>query len=189
MTWCHQVEFPRQLARLYMGRHESVWRALGVSLVGASGMFVDVTGYLVLQWIGLEHGLARLPSLWPAVTWNWFLNRDVTFGARPPQLQVRQWVRFVCTNLGGLGANLGTYTLLTTWIEFFDRHRFISPHAESALGAPSVSWPRHLSSITSTRRRTPVCGLEPVSDRGLRSAQNRPSRPACNYTVESTPWQ
>ena len=126
MTWRQQVEFLRQLRRLYMDRHRSVWRVLSFALVGASGMLVDVTGYFGLQWIGLEHRLARLLAFWPAVTWNWFFNRHVTFGDRPPQPRVPQWTRFVCTSLVGLGANVGTYTLLTTLVEFFGRYRFVA---------------------------------------------------------------
>ena len=135
MTWRHQVEFLRQLRRLYMDRHESVWRALSFGLVGASGMLVDVTGYVALQWIGLEHRIARLLSFWPAVTWNWFFNRHVTFADRPPQPRMRQWARFACTSLVGLGANVGTYTLLTTLVEFFDRYRFVGLACGIGLGS------------------------------------------------------
>ena len=135
MTWRHQVEFLRQLRRLYMDRHGSVWRVLSFGLVGASGMFVDVTGYVALQWIGLEHRLARLLSFWPAVTWNWFFNRHVTFGDRPPRPRARQWARFVCASLVGLGANVGAYTLLTTLVEFFDRYRFVGLACGIGLGS------------------------------------------------------
>ena len=135
MTWRQQVEFLRQLRRLYMDRHESAWRVLSFGLVGASGVFVDVTGYVALQWIGLEHRLARLLSFWPAVTWNWFFNRHVTFGDRPLQPRLRQWARFVGTSLVGLGANVGTYALLTTLVEFFDRHRFAGLACGIGLGS------------------------------------------------------
>lgn len=137
MTWRHQLELLYQLRRLYIDRHGSAWRALSFGLVGASGLIVDVTGYAALQWIGLEHRLARLLSFWPAVTWNWFFNRHLTFGDRPPQPRVRQWARFACASLVGLAANVGTYALLTSLVEFFDRHRFVGLACGIALGSLS----------------------------------------------------
>ncbi len=40
--------------------------------------------------IGVEHCAARFLAFWPAVTWNWLVNRALTFAERPRQPRVRQ---------------------------------------------------------------------------------------------------
>ena len=104
-------------------------------LVGASGLVIDVAGYLGLQWIGLEHRLARFLSFWPAVTWNWRLNRSLTFGERPPQPRVRQWGKFVAGSLVGLSVNVGSYTILTSHVDVFAHRRLLVLLLGVVLGA------------------------------------------------------
>ena len=135
MNWRQQVRFLRHLLRLYPFKCGGLIRALCFVLVGASGMVVDLALYLYLQWIGLDHRLARFLSFWPAVTWNWFLNRRITFSDRPPSPRMRQWARFVASCLAGLATNVGTYTILTTFIDVFDRYRLIALFCGIALGS------------------------------------------------------
>lgn len=73
-----------------------------------------------------EHRVARLVSFWPAVTWNWLLNRGLTFGERPRQPHAPQWAKFVASSLLGLGINVGSYTLLTSFVESFARHPLLA---------------------------------------------------------------
>ena len=91
MNWKQQINYLRHLYRLYGFKFGGIARLLCFILVGASGLAIDVACYLGLQWIGLEHRLARFLSFWPAVTWNWRLNRSLTFDERPRQPRVRQW--------------------------------------------------------------------------------------------------
>ena len=123
MNWRQQLNFLRHLYRLYRFKFGGIARLLCFGLVGASGLVIDVAGYLGLQWIGLEHRLARFLSFWPAVTWNWRLNRSLTFGERPPQPRVRQWGKFVAGSLVGLSLNVGGYTILTSFVDFFASRR------------------------------------------------------------------
>ncbi len=123
MNWRQQLNFLRHLYRLYRHRFGGPARLLCFGLVGASGLVIDVACYLGLQWMGLEHRLARFLSFWPAVTWNWRLNRSLTFGERPPQPGARQWGKFVAGSLVGLGVNVGGYTLLTSLVDFFATRR------------------------------------------------------------------
>ena len=138
-----------QLARLYafrvrrgsgrgrgqrrVGRFARRLAAFGA--VGASGFALDVACYVGLQWVGLDHRLARAISFWPAVTWNWFANRRVTFGDFPPDRRVPQWGRFVLASLAGLIANAGGYAALTTFLPWFDAHRWVALVAGVGLGA------------------------------------------------------
>ena len=101
-------------------------RLFAFALVGASGFGIDVACYLGLQWAGLEHRAARFVSFWPAASWNWLLNRRVTFRERAPEPRVRQWAKFVTSSIAGLTANAGSYVLLTSLVGFFDRHRMLA---------------------------------------------------------------
>ena len=126
MDWRQQVNYLRHLYRLYLDRYGAVARLASFALVGASGFVIDVALYLGLQAIGFEHRGARFLSFWPAVTWNWGLNRAMTFEerARPPRM--RQWTKFAVSSLIGLGVNVGSYTLLTSFVGLFARHRLVA---------------------------------------------------------------
>ena len=126
MGWRQQVAFLRHLYRLYAFRHGGPLRLACFALVGASGFVVDVACYLALQWAGVEHRLARFCAFWPAVTWNWLLNRRVTFRDRPRDGRARQWARFVAGSLVGLVASVGSYVVLTSFVDLFDRHRLLA---------------------------------------------------------------
>ena len=133
--WLQRINAVRHLCRLYVFKYGGAARALIFGLVGASGLAVDVAVYLGLASLGLEHRLARLASFWPAVTWNWLLNRGFTFGELPKQPRMRQWARFTAASLVGLGANVGGYAILTTFVPVFDRHRLVALLFGVALGS------------------------------------------------------
>ncbi len=134
MTWRQQLNYLRHLHRLYLFKFGGMARLLSFGLVGASGFVIDVAGYLVLQWLGVEHRLARLLSFWPAVTWNWRLNRGLTFGERRRQPHAPQWAKFVAGSLLGIAINVGSYTLLTSLVDWFARHRLLALLGGVALG-------------------------------------------------------
>ena len=121
-----QIEFLRHLYRLYLFRHGGPVRLVCFTLVGASGFVIDLACYLAFQWVGVEHRLARFLSFWPAVTWNWLLNRDVTFRGRAPEAPVRQWSKFVAGSLAGFAVNVSSYATLTSFVGFFDRYRLLA---------------------------------------------------------------
>ncbi|MDE2965791.1 MAG: glycosyltransferase family 2 protein [Acidobacteriota bacterium] len=126
MNWRQQLNFLRHLYRLYRHRFGGPARLLCFVLVGTSGFVIDIAGYFGLQWIGLEHRLARFLSFWPAVTWNWLLNRSFTFGERHREPHVRQWGKFVASSLVGLSLNVGSYTVLTSLVDFFASRQLLA---------------------------------------------------------------
>ena len=126
MGWRQQIDFLRHLSLLYVHRHGGPLRVPCFALVGASGFVVDLVCYLALQWAGVEHRVARLLSFWPAVSWNWLLNRSVTFRDRAPETRARQWAKFVAGSLVGLAVNVGSYAALTSFTDVFDRHRLLA---------------------------------------------------------------
>ena len=135
MNWRQQIRFVRHLSRLYNHKFGSLARVPFFSAVGASGLVVDLACYLGLQWGGIEHRLARFLSFWPAVGWNWALNRGLTFSERARQPHLSQLARFTASSLVGLAVNVGSYALLTSYVEVFDRHRLLAFFCGVSLGS------------------------------------------------------
>ena len=121
-----QIKFLRHLRRLYTARFGTIGEFLSYGLVGASGFLVDLTFYYLFQLLGAPHQLARALSFWPAVSWNWLLNRITTFGERKRRPHGKQWLEFVLASLLGFSINWGVYFLLTTHVPFFDDYRLIA---------------------------------------------------------------
>ena len=135
LNWRQRVAFLRHLQRLYLFRFGLPARLLTFGAVGATGLIIDTGFYLGLQWVGLGHLLARFLSFWPAVTWNWRLNRAVTFRDRPPTATAAQWTRFAVSSLIGLATNVGSYALLTSLVDLFARQRLLALLAGVAVGS------------------------------------------------------
>ena len=135
LNWRQQLAFLRHLHRLYLFRFGLPARLLSFGAVGATGLIIDTGFYLGLQWVGLGHLLARFLSFWPAVTWNWRLNRAVTFRDRPPTATAAQWTRFAVSSLIGLATNVGSYALLTSLVDLFARQRLLALLAGVAVGS------------------------------------------------------
>ena len=135
LTWRQQLAFLRHLFRLYRYRFGLPVRLLSFGAVGATGLIVDIAVYLGLQAAGLGHLPARSLSFWPAVTWNWRLNRLLTFDDRPPARAGGQWTRFAFASTVGLATNVGGYALLTSFVGFFAEHRLLALLAGVALGS------------------------------------------------------
>ncbi len=126
MNLAQQMKYLRHLRRLYLYRFGGWAEFVHYGAVGASGFLVDVVFYYLFQFAGLEHHVARALSFWPAVSWNWALNRITTFGERRRRPRARQWVEFVLTSLLGFTINWGIYMLLTGRTEFFDTYRILA---------------------------------------------------------------
>ena len=120
MTLRQQFNYLRHLRRLYLHRFGSLAEFFHFGVVGASGFVIDLTCYFLVQWLfGLSHTVARAISFWPAVSWNWALNRRTTFDERKRRPRVRQWIEFVLSSLVGFTISWGSYYLLTSYVAWF----------------------------------------------------------------------
>ena len=126
MNFTQQWKYLKHLRRLYMYRFKGWAEFVHYSAVGASGFIVDVSFYFLFQLLGLDHQLARAISFWPAVSWNWAVNRVTTFGERRRRPRAKQWLEFVMTSLIGFSMNWGIYYLLTSYVTFFDSYRLLA---------------------------------------------------------------
>ncbi len=157
LTWRQQLAFLRHLFRLYRYRFGLPVRLLSFGAVGATGLLVDTAVYLGLQAVGFGHLLARFLSFWPAVTWNWRLNRVLTFDDRPPARAVGQWTRFAFASTVGLATNVGSYAVLTSLVEPFMARPLLALFAGVAVGSAANF---AVATRFVYRRRRPAAGSQ-----------------------------
>src|SRR5262245_6904119 len=78
LSFKEQINYLRHLKRLYEFKFGDFARLLQFLIVGGTGMIVDLAFYvLLLSWLPL--GVARGLAIWVAMTWNFWLNRRITF--------------------------------------------------------------------------------------------------------------
>ncbi len=126
LTFTEQLKYLRHLRRLYQYKFQTKAEFFQFAAVGSSGFIVDLAVYLLLQMMGLSHTVARAISFWPAVSWNWALNRMITFNHREKTAKTTQWGAFTASSLIGFVVNYGTYYTLTTFVPFFEEHMILA---------------------------------------------------------------
>ncbi len=138
------IDDVRHGKRIADDRFGNVSRLFQFCFVGASGMVVDLSTYAALQAIlaptplggrvlfGADGGggsislavaVAAVLSIVTAMTWNFSLNRRLTFNDARRGSIARQYLRYVLSNLVGVGVSLSIRLLLPGWVGFFARHR------------------------------------------------------------------
>ena len=122
LTLKEQLNYLRHLRRLYNYRF-GIWAYLAqFILVGASGMVVDLSAFaLLLQATPLS--VARGLANWTAMTWNFWLNRTVTFSFAKTEPWWRQYVAFCGSCSVGALVNWGASLWLTQSVPFFEAHK------------------------------------------------------------------
>jgi dolichol-phosphate mannosyltransferase len=129
----------RQLKRLADDRFGNASRLIQFCFVGASGMIVDLTFYAILQAIlartalagmtapvvggSLGLAIAAVLAVAIALTWNFSINRRLTFNDARRGSIGRQYLRYVLSNLLGIGVSLSLRLILPNTFGFFRRHR------------------------------------------------------------------
>ena len=119
-----QIYFLRHLRRLYQHQYPTWTEFVQFGLVGSTGFVVDLIIYLSLQSLfSIDHKSARAYSFIGAASWNWALNRLITFTNRQKMSKLIQWPAFLFTSSMGFAVNWGSYVILTGYVPFFDAHR------------------------------------------------------------------
>ena len=129
----------RQLKRLADDRFGNASRLIQFCFVGASGMVVDLTFYALLQAVFNRTALAEMTApivggplalataavlaIAIALTWNFSINRRLTFNDARRGSIGRQYLRYVLSNMLGIGVSLTLRLLLPNAFGFFRRHR------------------------------------------------------------------
>ena len=120
LNWRETLNYFRHLRRLFWHKWPKRTEVVQFCAAGGMGMIIDLFVYFVLQGLGLSHLFARALAFWPAATFNWFVNRIMTFKTRPRPLRLKQWLQFCATSAIGFTCNWGTYALLTSKVQFFN---------------------------------------------------------------------
>lgn len=129
----------RQLKRVLDHRFGTLSRLIQFCIVGASGMVVDLSLYAILLWLFASvgfgsageaaegaHGamfVAGCLSIWAAMTWNFALNRRLTFNDTRDGSIVRQYLTYALGNALGIAVSLTLRLYLPSRFEVFARHR------------------------------------------------------------------
>ena len=98
-------------SRLSEGRFQGGTRLASFLAVGASGMVIDLSAFSLLLML-LPNSAARALAIWAAMTWNFALNRRVTFASSTPEPAFGQYLRFCSSCLMGATVNFSTSMVL-----------------------------------------------------------------------------
>ncbi len=121
---------PRQHALLRMARRLTTPFCFAV--VGTSGACVDLACFALLQLI-TPLPLARGLSIWLAMTWNYALNRRVTFADSRGERILRQYLLFCAACGAGAVVNWSVTVALCAYVGIFAAY----PVAAAILGIGS----------------------------------------------------
>ena len=129
----------RLAKRLADDRFGNASRLIQFCLVGASGMVVDLTCYAALQYVlastpmagmvapvvggSLALATSAVLAVATALTWNFSINRRLTFNDARGGSVARQYIRYVLSNLLGIAVSLTLRLALPRSVGFFARHR------------------------------------------------------------------
>jgi dolichol-phosphate mannosyltransferase len=110
-----------------------VAEALKFSMVGVSGVVLNLAAFKIFVLAGGPAIIAPIPSFLVAVTSNYFLNSHYTFKSEPKYyIDAKRYVAYLVGNLAGLAIDLAIYYPL-----YFDGR--ISPFVAQALGVLAAS--------------------------------------------------
>ncbi len=124
-------------------KYGSVSRLVQFCTVGFSGMFVDLTSYAGFQAIfgktvlsqhalpvvksTADLALAGFLAIWLAITWNFILNRRLTFNdARRNSTFLKQYGTYVLSNALALCVSFMLRLWLPSRFAFFDDHKLVA---------------------------------------------------------------
>lgn len=128
----------RHIKRIADDRLGTVSRLLQFCVVGASGMVVDLSFYALLQWLfgmtsladrttplgaRLDLAVAGALSVAIALSWNFTLNRYLTFSYAKGGSLLRQFVTYLLSNAPGIALSYTLRLALPEHVEFFAKHK------------------------------------------------------------------
>jgi dolichol-phosphate mannosyltransferase len=113
-----QFLYVKHLKRLYQYKLGILAQPVQFVLVGATGVFVDLAAFSLLLRT-LPAGAARALAIWIAMTWNFWLNRRLTFSHTRTRPLLRQYALFCLSCLMGAVVNWSTFSALYSTLGLF----------------------------------------------------------------------
>jgi dolichol-phosphate mannosyltransferase len=133
------LEDLRPLKHVIDSRFGNYSRLVQFCIVGASGMFVDLTFYAILQWLlsftwlaarqsalfscSWHLAVAAALSISIALVWNFTLNRRLTFNDARKGSIFRQFLTYALSNALAIALSFSVRLYLPSRVSFFARHR------------------------------------------------------------------
>ncbi len=182
----------RHLKRLADDRFGILSRLVQFCAVGASGMVVDLSSYALLQPIfsstpladgttpltggPLDLAAAGIVAIGLALTWNFSLNRRLTFNDSRAGSTPRQFLTYALSNALGIALSLSLRLYLPAHVTFFSHHRL----AAAVVGIVTAT------GISFTMARWLVFS-KPRSDRGFLAVGDvEGGKPSQGVSIETT---
>lgn len=128
-----QLNYLVHLKRLMEYRFGNWVYAFQFATVGATGIVVDLLFFTMLLSMMPVTG-ARAAAIWIAMTWNFFLNRKITFSRARSNSILVQYAGFCGSCLSGALVNFVTSIGLTKVSPFFSDHMLVSAAIGVAAG-------------------------------------------------------
>jgi dolichol-phosphate mannosyltransferase len=130
-----QLAYMRHLQRLFLYKYRTPYQFACYSLVGALGTIVDLGILWVLLAVTHHFPVSRAFSIWVAMTFNFALNRRLTFRGRgyKKSLLAQYW-RFCLSCLGGAAVSFGLSNLFYFQVGMFVGRPLVSSLAGVAAG-------------------------------------------------------
>jgi dolichol-phosphate mannosyltransferase len=119
LTLREQFLYIKHLKRLYEYRCGRFAKPIQFALVGSSGAIVDLLCFALLMAV-MPVVLARAGGIWLAMTWNFFLNRKLTFSDCNQRSAVQQYGMFCMASLFGAVVSWVTFASTTVWSHMID---------------------------------------------------------------------
>lgn len=112
-----QINYIRHLKRLaeFKVGHSAI--PVQFAIVGATGVVVDL-GLFTLLKVWMLVSVSRALAIWGAMTWNWWLNRRLTFSYSRTNSALPQYLGFCLSCLAGALVNFGVSLLLIRQSDF-----------------------------------------------------------------------
>ncbi len=134
LTWAEQVRYLHHLKKLADYKFERLSQLLQFCLVGASGMFIDLLGYLLLLACGVLVPIARGLAILGAMNWNFALNNRFTFARTAAGHVGLRYVKFLWTCSFGGALSWAVAILLPALIPWFQSHLILAALPGIAVG-------------------------------------------------------
>lgn len=127
------MNYLRHVKRLFEYRYRDWALFVQFAMVGGSGMLLDLSCFalfLVLFSTEVARGLA----IWTAMSWNFMLNRQLTFSYARHGSVLRQYFGYCGSCLIGAIVNWSTSIALCEFQPFFDRNKSVAALVGVAAG-------------------------------------------------------
>lgn len=118
LSFREQLNYLRHLRRLYEFKLGTAAEPLQFVMVGATGMAVDLALFSLLIRV-LPTGAGRAIAILVAMTWNFFLNRRVTFSRRRKRPILHQYIFFCLSCAIGAIVSWSLFAGLHATFDFF----------------------------------------------------------------------